>query len=186
MDNQTLQLVLRHDNFSKADQEEWLENLDEKQQALEENAYYSGDPSHDLVASLYALKVKACKHTIRTLNEEAYEEVAQVSIELYRALHREIEQFLKTPYNPEEFFRNCMNLIEKSSDILAPHRGGLAQLLVNIVSAILAVITFKFIRSDSHQWDFFEMKTASIQIVENFMQTLFIHSKPQNNFATSD
>ncbi|WP_347252278.1 hypothetical protein, partial [Legionella sp.] len=166
LDYPTLQLVLTHKQFSKEKQRAWLDHLADTQTTLQEKAQSTAHPDKALIASLHALKVKACHHAVRALTDEAYKDVAQASFDLYGTLRQEIEQFFQAPCYPSEFIRECSKEVEKSRGILATHRGGIGQLLIDILSAILAVATLKFIRSDSHKWDFFETKTASLQIVE--------------------
>ncbi|WP_347252593.1 hypothetical protein, partial [Legionella sp.] len=165
-DYNNLHRALTHENASEEDCQNWLKNLADKQKIMQEEALSTDDPRKRVLTALDALKVKACTHAVKATEDEAYEEVARASITLYRTLRKEIEHYLKTLDNPEEFLTNCLDAIDLSREILSTHRGGAKQLLVDIVSAILALITFKFFRSSSHPWDFFESKTESIQIVE--------------------
>lgn len=188
-DYYTLRRALTHENASEDDCQNWLQNLTDKQKALKEEASRTEDVTKRLLTALNALKVKACSHALAAVQDKKYEEVASTSIWLYRKLEEEITQYLKTPNDPGGFLEKCTRSINESRGILETHRGGAKQLLVDIVSAILAFITVKFIRSASHKWDFFETKTASIKIVEELkgnIQDLVDESGQRLNQLDSD
>lgn len=164
-----MQKILTHRKLSEPTCLQWLKSLDEHSQSLKQKAALSSKPIHKLHAALEALKVKACSHAIKAMKNEGYKPAATTALQLYRDLRT-------TWKNPDlslnDRRKNCQELINNAKGVLGTHRG-YKQILLDIVNAILAVLSFyKLKEIPSGKWRFFEANTASAHIVEHISDSM--------------
>jgi hypothetical protein len=166
LDYQNLHRALTHPNFTEADQQNWLERMTHWQANRKEELLRSPDDKKlKLSTALDALRLKACEHALKALKDDTYIQVADTAINLYQRLHQEVDAYLDKKTIARDFQANCKCAINEALPILGTHRG-YKQIFMDILNVILSAITFKY--AWSNKWRFFELKTATVEAVDEF------------------
>ena len=163
---ENLHKTLTHPKLSETDRQNWLEEMARTILPLT-----SSNLESKISHALKPLRLKACKHAVKALEDEHYVSAAKTAIPLYQALHEEVEQYLKKDRTWQEFQINCEGLIAKAEPVLKEHRG-YAQIIADILNVILNVFTFKF--AWSKNWRFFEIKTESMEVLGQFREAISV------------
>ncbi|MBA3537040.1 MAG: hypothetical protein H0T84_10590 [Tatlockia sp.] len=170
LDYKNLNKALRHRKFTEDDQQNWLEKMAQWRENRKVELLNSpANQRLKLSTALDALRLKACEHAMRALTDEAYIPVAATAVNLYQILHQEVDSYLDKKSNTFNFQTNCKHAINEASSILGSHRG-YKQIFMDILNVILSAITFKFAWSD--KWRFFEIKTATVEAVDEFEENV--------------
>ncbi|MBA2711227.1 MAG: DUF3638 domain-containing protein [Tatlockia sp.] len=165
----SLSTALQHPNFSPADQQTWLENMAKWEKTRKNELLNSPNTKLKLSSALDALRLKACQHAVKALSDDKYEPVAREAINLYQKLNQEVEDYLSKRTNVQDFQKNCKVAINYALPVLGEHRG-YKQIFMDIINAVLNVVTLRF--AWSNQWRFFELKTETVEKVDEFGESL--------------
>ncbi len=167
-DYENLHRALVHRQLStKNERENWLKKMETELQAQVASA---ANLNLQLLTALNVLKLKACTHAVKAIDDPKYAEAAKTSIELYRELRKEIQGGNDLSTTAQSLV-NCQLAIEKAMPVLETHRG-YKQAFMDILNVILAILTLNIAQCTSGNWRIFNLKTDSIEIVNQIKASI--------------
>ncbi len=166
-DYENLRKALILPQLPKNEREDWLQNMETAVQAQVASVT---SPDQPLPAALNVLKLKACTHAVQAIADPQYAKAAEASIELYRELRKEIHAS-NDPRKADQSLTNCEIAIRKATPVLESHRG-YKQAFMDIINVILAIITLNTAQRKTGNWRIFNLKTDSIEIVDQIKASL--------------
>ena len=190
-------LSYTHTPVTKTTQVEWLTEMKLRNQArkkalLEQD---STNKANDLLqVHLDTLKIKAIAHIMHSLSDKNYEAVAKITYTLYQNLQGYLTTYEASTQQVDSralttFCNNCEEAIRVAQPVIAKHRG-YKQIFLDIVNAILAVITiYKLSQISTGKWRFFKAETATEKAVNGLnaiIQQVSGDDNSKNNDQSQD
>ncbi|MGL5741903.1 MAG: hypothetical protein ACRCXC_04810 [Legionella sp.] len=105
--------ALTHNHLEKKERDHWFSTRAAEQTQRSKRAAYSKDHKEKILAAFDVLKVQAYRHTITSLTDPNYTDVARAAFELYHTLPREVEAcFSADNHDKQACQENCKKAIE--------------------------------------------------------------------------
>lgn len=159
---EVMQQLFTHSAIDKKQVKQWYQAARDEYQAVKQQSLHSDNKELVYLSHLQALSLKAREHARDAIHNRSYEPAAFTALHLHQQLSQLFKAYKSNRLSFDVFQQKTEAAIREALPVLSTHRG-YKQAFVDILNALLFIITGRFLQKETH-WRFFTVKTASEEI----------------------